>query len=145
MSLNCCRMHLHAFWLSDLCIGSGELIDTGLWESHVPCHSPWQWPKSIPPSQSDYWRTWQTALTNSLNLSRSHRLAIPLGPWISQSSPSGWYYESATDHLWSVVDAQWTFFMPLPHHTRNKLYHSNDYQKRPRCCSSETSNGRGTR
>jgi len=145
MSLNCCRMHLHTFWLSDLCIGSGESIDTGLWESHVPCHSPWQWPKSIPPSQSDYWRTWQTALTNSLNLSRSHRLAIPLGPWISQSSPSGWYYESATDHLWSVVDAQWTFFMPLPHHTRNKLYHSNDYQKRPRCCSSETSNGRGTR
>ncbi len=126
MSLNHCRMHLHAFWLSNLCIGLGESINTGLWDSHVPCHLPWQWPKSISPSQSN-WRMWQIALINSLNLSCSHWLAILLGPWISQPSPSGWYFKPATDHLWSVVEAQWTFFMPLPHLIRNKLYHSHGY------------------
>jgi len=54
LSLNCCQMYLHAFLLSDLCIGTGNLIDHGLWESHVPCHSNWHWPKSIP-SLKDNW------------------------------------------------------------------------------------------
>jgi len=126
MSLNRCRMHLHAFWLSDLCIGLGESIDTGLWDSHVPCHSPWQWFKSIPPSQSD-WRMWKIALNNSLHLSCSHWLAIPLGPWFSWSPPSRWNFEPATNCLWSVVNAQWTFFMPLPNRTRNKTYHLHGY------------------
>jgi len=87
MSLNHCQMHLHAFWLSDLCIGLGGLIDPGMWESHLPCQSPWQWPKSILPSQAD-WQMWQLMLNNSLHLSHRHWLGYPLGPWLPMPNPS---------------------------------------------------------
>jgi len=61
LSLNRCRMHLHAFWVSDLCNGTGDSLVSGYEEDHSPLQNPWQWPKVITPSQSD-WRTWESPL-----------------------------------------------------------------------------------
>jgi len=61
----------------------------------------------------------------------THQLLEPLPQSLASDSirplatnvpPSGWYFEPATNCLWSAVKAQWTFFMPLPHCTRNQLY-----------------------
>jgi len=113
LSLNCCRMYLHAFWVLDLCNGTGNSLVSGSEEDHPPLQTPWQWPKAIAPSQSD-WHTWRIALTASLHLSQDKRLANPLGPWLQAPTYPGWYYEPDTDCLWCVDGTQWTFFIPLP-------------------------------
>jgi len=81
LSLNQCQMYLHAFWVADLCTGSGHLTPYGSGEDHTPCNSPWQWPKMIKPLPSD-WQNWQLTLTASLHLSQDKCLAQPLGPWL---------------------------------------------------------------
>jgi len=39
--LNCCWLYLCAFWVSDLCNGSGEYIEYPVWHLHTPCPSGW--------------------------------------------------------------------------------------------------------
>jgi len=57
LSLNRCRMHLHAFWVSDLCTGTGDALLSGFEAPCAPCQSPWLWPKTTLPSTSD-WHKW---------------------------------------------------------------------------------------
>jgi len=114
--LNCCRMYLHAFWVLDLCNGTGDSLVSRSEEDHTPLQTPWQWPKAIAPSQLD-WHTWQIALTASLHFSQDKRLANSLGPWLQAPTYPGWYYEPDTDRLWRIDSTQWTFFIPLPQHT----------------------------
>jgi len=99
LMLNQCRMHLHAFWVSDLCTGTGDALISGFDEECYQCQSCWLWLKTLLPSASD-WHTWQLALTTSLHLSCDKRLAIALGPWLQSPSHPGWYYDSSTDCLW---------------------------------------------
>jgi len=100
-SLNHCCTFLHAFWLSDICTGAGDSIDSQIWYSHSPCQSIWNWPQKMPPLEAD-WRLWQLALCLALHLSHNNTLATPLGPWLHCSSPHGWYFETLTNQLWLV-------------------------------------------
>ncbi len=123
LSLNRCCMHLHAFWVSDLCTGTGDALISGAETSRAPCPSPWNWPKTLPPSASD-WQKWRLALSQALHLSRSNHLAIPLGPWLQQPTHPGWYFESSSDRLWHLDQSKWTFHTPVPQRTRRRIYHT---------------------
>jgi len=91
--LNRCRIFLHAFWLSDICNGSGERIKAHVWTHPQPLNSPWKWPRAIIPSLGD-WRVWQSALTKCLHLSKNLYLSHPMGTWKFPSAPSGWFFEA---------------------------------------------------
>jgi len=52
--LNQCHMYLHAFWLLDLCNGSGTEIHDSAWTSEGICDSPWCWPVSAQPSAGEW-------------------------------------------------------------------------------------------
>jgi len=123
LSLNKCRMHLHAFWVSDLCTGTGDALISGAETSRAPCPSIWLWPKTLSPSVSD-WQKWRLALTQALHLSRSNHLAIPLGPWLQQPTHPGWYFEAGSDRLWQLDQSKWTFHTPVPQRTCRRLYHT---------------------
>jgi len=90
VTLNQCQMYLKAFWLLDICNGSGTHIESHLWNNPHPLESPWIWPWLILPSSSD-WHLWQLGLTGSLHLSQNQQLAQPLSLWILSGSPSGWF------------------------------------------------------
>jgi len=96
ISLNRCQMYLHAFWVSDLCTGSGDSTPYRSGEDHILCNSPWQWPKMIKPSPSN-WRNRQLALTASLHLSQDKCLVHPLCPWLITPTHPRWYFEPNTD------------------------------------------------
>jgi len=123
LSLNRCHMHLHAFWVSDLCTGTGDALLSSFEAPCAPCQSPWLWPKTIVPSASD-WHKWHLALTQSLHLSRDKRLAITLGPWLQWPTHPGWYYKTISDRLWHLERSQWTFHIPVPQRTRRRIYHT---------------------
>jgi len=78
ISLNSCHMFLKAFWLSDICNGSGDTLNQVIWPSHQPIHSFWQWPLTPSPT-AVAWSLWQWVLMESLHLSQSQKLACPLG------------------------------------------------------------------
>jgi len=96
--LNRCWMFLHAFWLSDICNGSGERIEAHVWTHPQPLNSPWNWPRAIIPLLGD-WQVWQSTLTKCLQLSKNLYLLHPMGVWKFPSAPSGWFFEPNLDHL----------------------------------------------
>jgi len=112
LTLNQCRMHLHTFWLSDLCTGMRNMLVPRCDEERYKCQSSWLWPKTATPLATD-WHTWQLALATSLHLSWDKHLVSPLGPWLYAPTQPGWYYEPNTDWLWLVADTQWTFFISV--------------------------------
>jgi len=63
-SLNWCWMYLKAFWLSNLCTGSGNCIEAHLWHNPQPLVLNWTWLQLIQPSNSD-WMLWHKALTEA--------------------------------------------------------------------------------
>ena len=121
-TLNQCRMFLQAFNLSDIVDGNGDRILTQFWEHSQPADSPYLWPRTHPISSSS-WNLWQKALTQSLHLGRSQRLALPLGKWYAQSHPGGWYYHPATNSIWHYESSQWTRHGNIPKRTRQRNFH----------------------
>ncbi len=118
-SLNCCCTFLHAFWLLDICTGTGDSIDDHqIWLSHSPCLSNWNWPWQLTLSTAD-WQLWHLALSSALHLSCNQSLATPLGPWFPLPTPIGWYFETLTAQPWQVKSSQWEFFIWFPNAPRS--------------------------
>jgi len=65
--LNQCQMHLHAFWVSDICTGLGTKLNEFAWTGKGTCESAWHWLVTMRPSAGE-WRFWQQSLTKVLSL-----------------------------------------------------------------------------
>jgi len=87
MSLNHCRMFLHVFLLSDIVVGLGNYIPTQFWDQFMLLESTFDWPHTTKPSLNAG-ILWHTALTAALHLRCNQWLALPLGRWYAESSPS---------------------------------------------------------
>jgi len=117
--LNCCRMSLHAIWLSDICDGTGTKVLVDCWKGSGPVESNYRWPPTF--TQQSYWHTWQQALTKSFGLDRWQRPSRPLGKWLP--SDNGWFYEDLTDRLWCHNSTGWRYHSYIPLHSRTKYFH----------------------
>jgi len=124
--LNNCWMFLHAFFLSDIVDATGSRIESGCWEVQHACHSESQWPRMHRPLAHAI-VVWKWALTTALNLRCNQSLSRPLGPWLPQVQPSGWYYNPSSDSLWQCQNQAWMW----RHHSRiptclqTKTFHLN--------------------
>jgi len=81
--LNRCRMFLHAFWLSDICNGSGERIEAHVWTHMQPLNSPWTWPRQSPPHRA----IGDCGKARSPNVCTYPRLFTFLIHWVRGNSP----------------------------------------------------------
>jgi len=122
-SLNLCRMYLRVFLLSDIVSGAGDSVLPLFWDHPTPADSELQWPRSTPPSKQA-WSQWRMTLTLVLHLGQHQHLALPLGPWLPQTNPNGWFYHPETNSLWEARDAQWTRHGGIPQRTRQQSFHS---------------------
>jgi len=104
--LNHCRMYLQVFLILDIVMGTGSFIAAQFWDRLQPAQSQFRWPKTNPPPISS-WTLWREALMTTLHLGRNQKLAVPLGKWLAQSHPNGWYYHLPTNSLWESFDSQW--------------------------------------
>jgi len=99
-ALHRCRMYLKVFLLLDICKGSGNQVLPQFWDKPHPAELTFLWPKSIPPTESD-WRNWHMVLHQVLNLRRQLQLGHPLGNW--GTSVTGWFWDPNTMALWHLT------------------------------------------
>jgi len=128
--LNQCRMFLHVFLLSDIVDGSGNSILAQFWDRPRPMDSPHIWPPTPSPTSSS-WDLWRHALSQSLNLGRHQRLALPLGKWHAQTTPTGWFYHRPTHSLWRATSTHWLRHGSQPQRTRQQQFHTQGEQGAP--------------
>jgi len=115
-TFNLCRVFLRVFLISDIVSGSGEFILPLFWDCPTLANSELQWPCSITPTKQA-WLQWQITLTSVLHLGCHQHLALPLGPWLAQINPQGWFYHPGTNSLWEARNAQWIRHGGIPQQT----------------------------
>jgi len=123
MILNRCRMHLHVIFLSDICNGQGTAIEPQFWKGQTQSDvHDYLWPRTHKPAPGE-WALWQHALSTSLNLSTTHKLATPLGQWLpSTLSQNGWFTTADGLQLYKQTNHEWFSFTPLPVRRRLRTF-----------------------
>jgi len=101
--LSWCQMFLQVTWLSEVCTGDESSIHILSWQGECSTVTDFNWPIVHQPLESE-WHQWQQALTWSLLLDRWYKLSQPLGSWLPQSKPAGWFFEPKSQHLWHWKD-----------------------------------------
>jgi len=117
-------MFLHSIFLSDICDGSGMTIENHSWEGAKPSSThKYHWPQTSKPTGRE-WTLWQKALTQSLNLGRNRKLAVPLGIWRTHiASQDGWFTNQTGEQLYKVTTGHWTTYSPILLRRRTKTFH----------------------
>lgn len=100
-SINHCRIHLQAYYLSDIATASGTNLSYHAWEG-VPRYegrtTQCTWPHQGLPSKTS-WNAWQRFLKKTV-LGRGIRLKDNLGPWLRRNLDIWkWYYSPQFDSL----------------------------------------------
>jgi len=120
-ALHRCRMYLKVFLLSDICKGSGNQVLPQFWDKPHLAESTFLWPKSIPPTESD-WCNWRMVLHQVLNLGHQLQLRHPLGNW--QTSATGWFWDPNTMALWHLTAQGVTRHGEIPKRGWTRWFHT---------------------
>jgi hypothetical protein len=121
LSLNLCRLHLRAYFLSDITNGYGTLITDDAWMGrYQPLSWPSSWPKQAPPLRHD-WTIWRKFI-KSCFLSRGMKLQQPLGAWIQHDVKWPWYYSTDTDCLYHNSEGGCKEFSRVPHCSNRMIF-----------------------
>jgi len=108
-------MYLQVIFLSDICNGQGTAIEPQFWNGQTlsEVHD-YLWPWMHKPAPGD-WAFWQCALSKSLNLGPTQKLATPLGKWLPTTLfQNGWFTTKDGLQLYRQVNHEWFSFTPLP-------------------------------
>jgi len=106
VSVNRCRLFLHAFFISDISDGFGTHILEDAWLGrNIPSSHDATWPCQGPPTRRD-WKTWQKFLRLAV-LSRGRRLKTPLVSWLTFSDAS-WFIDPSLDQLYRKTGNNWS-------------------------------------
>jgi len=96
-SLNRCRLFCHVIFISDICTGAGEKVDSR-WlqgkESNTYEH--YSWPRTGKPTAGE-WSLWTRAIYKALNMDSYRNLPRPLGPWL-------WPWTQEIGGMWSTTN-----------------------------------------
>ncbi len=118
LSLNRCRLHRKAYFLSDITNGYGTMITDDAWMVRV--HSlPQQtsWPKQALLLRHD-WTTWRNFIKH-YSLSRGMHLRSPLGKWLDFHDKWSWYYSRDYDCLYYISGGSYKEFSWIPQCSRS--------------------------
>lgn len=107
LSLNRCRLFLHALYLSNITTGDGLFIAEDACNGHhnLSINRVDSWPRLGRPSRSD-WVIWRHCIARCF-LSRGRRLRCPLGDWVRSDPTWQCFYHPNTDSLFSRSDQSW--------------------------------------
>ena len=101
LSVNRCRVYLHAQNVSDIATGDGLYINQRFLQSNIqPIQSKYVWPHQVKPPSSD-WKHWRKAILEIWNHNEQGILTNPMGPILVQSHlEHEWFYSPATKSLY---------------------------------------------
>ena len=127
-SLNRCRIHLEAMFLSDLCSANGRWFmaaDTTAHNLHPKRPSTFVFPREVPTNED--WTVWYgfwRALTGP-----SWLVPNPLGSWVRIPDKTwNWVWEESSDTIWNLEDksAGYRPLVPSINTRSNRLYGRSD-------------------
>lgn len=105
--LHCCRLFLHAFFLSDIATGDGLRITEEAWlrRKNVNLDRTLSWLAQGSPTQ----RNWLTFVKRGI-LARGWHLKHPLGPWLPISPDWNWFSCPTDSSLWTKHQNRWVHY-----------------------------------
>jgi hypothetical protein len=114
MSLNKCRLYLHAYYVSGIADGAGRTITGNAWTGYnfQHLHRATAWPQQGVPSRRD-WDTWRRYIKVCL-LGRGMTLKTPLGKWNTPVSDWSWFFSPSEESLYYKKDESWIRFSRTP-------------------------------
>jgi len=128
-TLHWCQMFLHALCLSNLCTGMSDQLLTTQWWNYKPLYSEYHWPRTAPPSPTD-WNTWDATLTTVFNTGRYQTLPQKLGSYFS-TTYSRWYYNLEVLALWFNSGVAWTRHCNIPLQSCTMSFHKQGESSEP--------------
>ncbi len=109
LSLNKCRLFLHAYYVSDIATGSGSHLLDSAWKGSPSFHLSYRqhtWPIQGRPSYSD-WEIWRQYLQRC-------KLKHHLGHWVIHNSICKWFYSPSLSSIFHHKDITWSLHQCIP-------------------------------
>ena len=107
-TINCCRLHLQALFLSDITTGEGDKVTTRAMSGIQNRYriSSWVWPYQPRPLRKE-WVVWQKTITLLVTngVSTSRKLQQPLGKWTTDPHQCFiWFYSPSQNSVYRKLN-----------------------------------------
>jgi len=123
-TLNRCHMHCWVIFMSDICMGMGEQVNSQWLQGKVSdtyVQYAWPWTSTL---MAGEWSIWHRAIHVALNLDSYLQLPRKLGEWqLTMDTQNCWYMMVDDQRLWYHSNSGWHIHTKIPHCLQTVQFH----------------------